>query len=133
MIESFQMKKSLPKLIFTWNKQTDENDSFSSNDRKFSDEEIIAKANLHVEQAKAQHLYINELKTLAEAEKENEHSAQRFVIYSLSSLFFYFNNFLTQFAFFNHPVTVWASTMPKTWIYLISERNSLLTFTISLL
>jgi hypothetical protein len=50
----------------------------SSDDSKFSDEEIIAKANLHVEQAKAQHLYINELKTLAEAEKENEHSAQRF-------------------------------------------------------
>jgi hypothetical protein len=68
--------------------ETDENDSLSSNDSEFSDKEIIAKANLHVEQAKAQRLYINELKTLAEAEKENEHSAQRFVIYSLSSLSF---------------------------------------------
>jgi hypothetical protein len=63
----------------------------SSNDGEISDEEIIAKANLHMEQAKVRCLYINELKTLAESEKENEHSAQRFVIYLLSSLFFSFN------------------------------------------
>jgi hypothetical protein len=38
-----------------------ENDSLSINDSEFSDEELIAKTNLHVEQAKAQYLYINEM------------------------------------------------------------------------
>ena len=79
--------------------ESDESESSSSDESEFSDEELIARANLHVEQAKAQRLYINDLKTVAEAEKENEHSARRFVTYFRSSLFIYFNNFLTQFPF----------------------------------
>ncbi len=49
--------------------------SLSSDESDFSDEELISRANLHVEQAKSQRLFINELKALAEEENEHEHTA----------------------------------------------------------
>jgi hypothetical protein len=55
--------------------ESDASEPLSSDESDFSDEELITRANLHVEQAKSQRLFINELKALAEEENENEHTA----------------------------------------------------------
>lgn len=70
---------------------SDASNSSSSNESDFSDEDLIAKANLHVEQAKSQRLYINELKAVAEEESRNEHTARRFVFCLFYFLFYAIN------------------------------------------
>jgi hypothetical protein len=57
--------------------EDDDSNSSSSSSSVNSDEELIIKANEHIEQAIAQRTYINTLKLQAESEADNEHSARR--------------------------------------------------------
>jgi hypothetical protein len=56
---------------------SNDDNSVSSNEGYNSDEQLIIKANKHIEQAVCQHSYINSLKETMRSEAGNEHHAQR--------------------------------------------------------
>jgi hypothetical protein len=66
----------------------------------YSDEDLIIKANAHVEQAQSQCAYVNELKVEAEKEKDKEHHDRRFVLLCLQVCRFYYYNCLNLTLFF---------------------------------